>query len=512
MPRFTSLSATRAWLAVITVGVVVASAALATAQTDQNQTYLGLENQVHAFTLDNGITFLVLERPEVPVFSFHTYVSVGSANEVRGITGIAHILEHMAFKGTHDIGTTDSKAEAKAMAAEDAAFAALKTERLKRDKADPDKLAALQKAFDDAKDAAREYVKSNEFGEIVESNGGVGLNASTWVDQTQYYYSFPSNRLELWAYLEGDRMADPVLREFYTEKDGPVTEERRMRTDNSPFGKLMEQFQNLAFIANGYHHSTIGYMSDLQNISRQDCADFYHRNYVGKNICIAVVGDVKADEVEKLARKYFSRIPAGHPEVEETREPDQIAERRLDMPSQSQPILMMGWQIDSIHSDDWPVYRAIADILGQGRTSRLYKKLVKEDKQAVQVMSFAGFPGNQYRTLLALIGVPAKGVTASDLETSVRDEVARLVADGVTDEELAGVKQRARANFLRGLDDNEGLADQLSTYQMETGDWHNLFREVQKMDAVTADDITRVAAEIFQDKKLTVGMIENQES
>ena len=253
-----------------------------------------------------------------------------------------------------------------------------------------------------------------------------------------------------------------------------------MRTDNSPFGKLMEQFQNLAFMANGYHHSTIGYLADLQNISRQDCADFYHRNYVGKNICIAVVGDVKTDEVKKLAQKYFAKIPAGEPEPEETTEPDQIAERRLVMHDSSQPILMMGWQIENMHDKDWPVYRAIADILGQGRTSRLYKKLVTEDKQAVQVMSFAGFPGNQYRTLLALIGVPTKGTTATDLETSVRAEVARLVDGGVTAEELAGVKQRARANFLRGLDDNAGLASQLASYEMETGDWRKLFREVRR--------------------------------
>jgi len=258
---------------------------------------LDLEAQVQEFTLDNGIHFLVLERHDVPVFTFRTYVNVGSANEVSGITGIAHILEHMAFKGTSQIGTEDYKKEKKAMAAEDAAFAALLAERKKGERADPAVIAELEKAFEEAKDSAREYVVSNEFGEIIENNGGRGMNASTNCDATRYYYSLPSNRLELWAYLEGSRMSDPVLREFYTEKDGPVTEERRMRTDNNPVGRLIEQFQNTAFSAHPYHHSTIGYMSDINNITRQDCIDFYNRNYVGPNFTIAVVGNVEFAEV-----------------------------------------------------------------------------------------------------------------------------------------------------------------------------------------------------------------------
>jgi predicted Zn-dependent peptidase len=502
MPKFQNAILTALAATILLAGAWPASA----------QTYLDLENQVKEIKLDNGMTFLVLERHDVPVFSFCTYVGVGSANEVRGITGIAHILEHMAFKGTAEIGTKDFAKEQKAMAAEDAAFNALKTERLKGENADPAQLAQLEAAFTGAKDAARAFVVSNQFGEIVEQNGGVGLNASTWVDQTQYHYSFPSNRLDLWAYLEGSRMSAPVMREFYTEKDGPVTEERRMRTDNSPFGRLMEQFQCLAFIANGYSHSTIGHMSDLNNITRQDCEDFYRRNYVGKNICVAVVGDVDAAQVEKLARKYFGKIPAGNPRPVETREPDQLAEKRMTIKEDTQPILMLGWKIEDQMNADWPVYQAIADILGQGRTSRLYTKLVKEDKQAVQAFSFAGFPGSRYTNLMTVFGIPVKGVGAAQLEQSVRAEVARLVADGVTDEELAGVKQRARANFLRGLDSNNGLAEQLASYQMDTGDWRRLFREVQRLEAVTTDDVKRVAAEIFQDQRLTVAMIENKQS
>ncbi|MFO7654853.1 MAG: pitrilysin family protein [Candidatus Krumholzibacteriia bacterium] len=484
---------------------------LALVPATRAQGYLDLEDRIQEFTLDNGITFIVLERHDVPVFSFRTYMSVGSANEVRGVTGIAHILEHMAFKGTDQIGTSDYKAEKKAMAAEDAAFAALKLERNKGERADPQKLAELEQAFSDAKDAAREYVVSNEFGQIVESNGGVGLNASTWTDETQYFYSLPSNRLELWGYLEGNRMARPVLREFYTEKDGPVTEERRMRTDNSPFGRLLEQLQNLAFMANGYHHSTIGYMSDIETITRADCQEFYDTHYIGPNMTIAIVGDVQLDEVKRVARKYFSAIPGGEPQPMETLEPDQLGEKRIVLREDSQPVVTIGYKVEGIHHPDDPVYSVIADILGQGRTSRLYTSLVKEQNKAVQAMSFAGYPGKRHRNLLIAFGIPTKGVTAAELEGLLQAEIDKLVDGGVTEQELEAVKQRTRANFVRGLRGNNGMAGQLAFYQGMTGDWRNLFDQVDAIEAVTLDDVQRVAAEIFQPRNRTVALIENEQ-
>ncbi|MEZ4387375.1 MAG: pitrilysin family protein [Candidatus Krumholzibacteriia bacterium] len=490
-----------------TVLLALVCAVAATAQT------VDLESQVQEFTLDNGMRFLVLEDHSVPVFSFRTVVRVGSANEVRGITGLSHVLEHMAFKGTSVIGTKNIKKEREAMAREDAAFAALKAERNKGVNADPEKLAALEEAFTAAKDVAREFVVSNQYGEIVEQNGGVGMNASTWTDYTQYFYSMPSNRLELWAYLEGSRMQDIVLREFYTEKDGPVTEERRMRVDNSPMGKLfMEQYQNLAFEANGYHHSTIGYMSDLNNISRADGRAYYDKHYIGPNITVAVVGDVDFAQVKAYAEKYFEGVPGGEPEEMETFEPDQLGEKRLVMKQDAQPLLLVGYKIEGINHPDWPVYQAIADILGQGRTSRLYTRAVKQDQKAVQCAAFPGFPGVLYRNSLLVLGIPAKDVTAAELEDVVLDEIDRLVEGGATAEELAGVKRRAKANFVRGLEGNDGLASQLAMTQAMTGDWRNVFREVDKMDAVTLEDIQRVAKTIFTETNRTVAMSEKQAS
>ncbi len=545
-------------LAVLTVLAVVLGAG-----SVLGQTYLDLENQVHEFTLDNGVRFLVLEKHDVPVFSFRTFINVGSANEVRGITGLSHILEHMAFKGTAEIGTNDYRSERKAMAKEDAAFNAFKQVRLdirpvrakyesmtaripadEREAYDDlvaavesmpadfslgreahDALAfyldkvkgmeadytAKEQAFEDAKQAAREFVVTNEYGRIVENNGGNGLNAYTTNDVTVYHYNMPSNRLQLWAYLEGSRMAHPVFREFYTEKDGPVTEERRMRTDNNPIGRIIEQFENLMFMANGYHHSTIGYMSDIQNVSRADCQAYFDRNYVGSNIVVSVVGDVDYKDVMKYARKYFSKIPAGHPEPVETFEPEQLGEKRFTMEDPSQPVFIAGYHIHNVRHPDWPVYEVIADVLGQGRTSRLYKNLIKDQKIAVNAMAVPGFPGQKYDTGLLVFAMPVKDKTAEDMEGAIEEQIRKIVDEGITADELAAVKQRARANFIRGLEGNAGMASQLAWYQTYFGDWHELFRQVEVIDAVTLEDVQRVAAQIFQPANRTIAIIKTQD-
>jgi len=286
-----------------------------------------------------------------------------------------------------------------------------------------------------------------------------------------------------------------------------------MRVDNSPMGKLfMEQFQNLAFDANGYHHSTIGYMSDLVSITRADAREYYDKHYIGPNITVAVVGDVTLKDVKKYAEKYFSKIPDGESVPMETFEPDQLGEKRLVLREDAQPMLLMGYKIEGVNHPDWPVYSAIADILGQGRTSRLYTRAVKEDQKAVQCAAFPGYPGVRYRNLLTVLGVPTKDVTATELEGIVLEEIDRLVEGGATEEELAGVKRRAKANFVRGLGGNNGMAGQLAMTQAMTGDWRMLFREVEMMDAVTLEDISRVAGEIFTDNNRTVAMTEKLDS
>ena len=267
------------------------------------------EKRVSVKTLPNGLTVVLWRRPEAPVFSFFTLVDAGSAQDPRNETGLAHMMEHMAFKGTPDIGTTDYAAEKVALEKVEQTYAAYEAERIKRVGQDPQKLAQLKKAWQDAIAAADKYVVKNQFGEIVESHGGVGMNAFTSYDETAYMYSMPSNQIELWAALESDRMMHPVMREFYKERN-VVMEERRMRTDSSPTGRLVEQFLGTAFMANPYHRPTIGYASDLQSFSATDAADFFKRHYVPSNMVIGLVGDLDPEQVFPIIERYFGQL--GH--------------------------------------------------------------------------------------------------------------------------------------------------------------------------------------------------------
>ncbi len=291
------------------------------------QDVASFEKRITVKKLPNGLTILICERPEAPVFSFFTMVDAGSAQDPMGKTGLAHMFEHMAFKGTDKIGTTDYAAEKPLLAKVEADYAAYIAERDKSVGRDEAKLKQLEKSWKDAIAAADKYVKSNEFSKIVEQNGGEDINASTSYDSTNYEYSLPANRLELWAYLESERFLHPVMREFYKERN-VVIEERRLRTDSNPTGRLIEQFDAAAFEAHPYHRPTVGWMSDLNSFSATDAQKFFDEYYVPANMVIAVAGDVKASEAMPVLEKYFSRLPASpKPDETTTTEPPQNAER-----------------------------------------------------------------------------------------------------------------------------------------------------------------------------------------
>jgi len=470
------------------------------------------EKNVTVHKLENGLTFLIYERPVAPVFSYFTHVDVGSAQETLGITGMAHMFEHMAFKGTTRIGTTDAKSEAAALAKVDEAWQALHAERSRLGGPDPERLKELEEEFREAQEKAGKYIKANEFGEIIDREGGVGLNAFTNTDETGYFFSLPANKFELWSYLESERLLDPVFREFYKERD-VVQEERRLRTESQPIGRMIEQFIGVAYGAHPYGRPVVGYMSDLKSFSRADAEEFYRKYYVPANMTISIVGDVRAKEIIPVVEKYFGRLPAGpEPEPLRTVEPPQIAEKSLTVLDPSQPIYVEGYHRPaSTHTDD-AVYTAMADILSTGRASRMYRALVRDKKVAAQTGAFNGFPGEKYPNLMLFFAIPAPGKTNDEVRDAIREEIRKISSDPVTDEELQAVKTRAKANLIRGLDSNQGLANQLATYHARFGDWRELFRSVDRIEAVTKDDILRVARSTFVPTNRTVGRLENEES
>ena len=487
--------------------LAVFSLALATAQD-----VASFEKRTTVKTLPNGLTVVILERPEAPVFSFFTHVDAGSVQDPMGKTGLAHMFEHMAFKGTDKIGTKDYPAEKAALEKVETAYAAFVAERDKPIGRDDNKLKELEKSWKDAIADAQQFVIPNAFGEIVEREGGEGMNANTSDDETNYFYSFPSNRLELWAYLESERFLHPVLREFYKERD-VVIEERRMRTDSSPIGRLVEQFISASFQAHPYHRPTVGWTSDLNSFSATDAQKFFDQYYIPPNMVVAVVGDVKASEAMPIIEKYFGRLPTKpKPDERTTTEPPQNSERRVVLRQSAQPFYIEGYHRPDYRDPDDAVYDAISDLMSNGRTSRLYRALVRDKKIAAFAAGFSGLPGNKYPHLFSFYAVPVPGHTPQELGEAIHAEIDRLKKEDISDDELKMIKTRAKADLLRGLADNSGLAQELAIYQARYGDWRELFKSVDRIDKVTKADIRRVANQTFNENNRTVGISETVKS
>lgn len=465
-----------------------------------------LESQVQEFTLPNGLTFLVLPRHDAPVFTFRTYVNAGGVDEVAGITGIAHMLEHMAFKGTETIGTTDRIAEAAAMARVDGALEALEMERARGPAADPARIGKLEQTFKEEMDRAFEYSVPNDFSRILEENGAVNINAFTMMDATQYYYALPSNRIELWARLEGDRLTQPVLREFYKER--MVVQEERRFGESSPMQRAFMAWWMSSFLAHPYGNGLIGHPSDLESITRQDAWDFFRKHYVGGNMTIALVGDVDVPAVRELAGKYFAGVSSAPPPPPlRTKEPPHTAEIRVTVEEDSQPFVVIGFIVPGALSPDAAVYQLLADMLASGRSSRLYERLVKQDGIAVNIGGGVGFPGDKHDNLLILHNIVARDATPGDVEAAVYEELDRFVEEGPTDDELDKVKRMARASFIRSVRSDDGLAGLLAEYNQKHGDWRRLFRYLDEIDAVSKEDVRRAAGETFRHENRTVGVL-----
>ena len=475
-----------------------------------SQDVASFEKRIIVKKLDNGLTVIVCERPEAPVFSFFTHVDAGSVQDPMGKTGLAHMFEHMAFKGTETIGTRDAAGEKVALQKVEDAYAAYIAERDQPVKRDEEKLKQLQQAWKDAVAAADKFSApyNNEFGKIVEGEGGEEMNAFTNLDETGYHYSFPVNRLELWAYLESERFIHPVMRQFYKERN-VVIEERRMRTDSNPIGRLLEQFTEEAFAAHPYHRPTIGWMADLNSFSATDAQKFFDTYYVPSNMVVTVVGDVKTAEAMPVIEKYFSRIPA-RPKPDEftTTEPPQNSERRVVLHEQAQPLYLEGYHRPDYRSPDDQVYDAIADLMSNGRTSRLYRALVRDKQIASDSAGFTGLPGNKYPHLFAFYAFPLPGHKTQEVADAIHGEIERLKKEDISDDELKMIKTRAKANLIRSLGSNEGLAFALGLNQARYDDWRELFRGVDRIDKVTKADIRRVANQTFVPGNRTVGVIE----
>jgi predicted Zn-dependent peptidase len=366
---------------------------------------------------------------------------------------------------------------------------------------------SLQKRFLALQAQAGQYVVGNEMALMYQRHGGVGLNASTGKDLTRYMISLPSNRLPLWAAIESDRMANPVLREFYKER-GVVMEERRLRNDDSPNGLLFETFTSAAFRAHGYGIPTIGWGSDILSLTPAATEAFFKTYYGPNRATIALVGDINPKEVIALIERTFGKIPAAPPAPSlVTVEPEQRGERRVEVEFDAEPALVIGYHKPTLGHPDDDVFDVIDAVLSDGLTSRLHQKLVREKRLAVSVGSDASHPGVRAPNLFVLTATPLAPHTTAEVEAAIYEEVERLKQEPVSAQELEKVLNNLDADLVRGLRSNSGLASQLALYQAVAGDWRYILTSRDNVGKVTAADVRRVAAQYFTRSNRTVAVL-----
>ena len=455
------------------------------------------EKKVAEFSLANGLHFILVERHEAPVVSFHTYVNAGSVDDPSGETGIAHMFEHLAFKGTEFIGSKNWADEKKAMDAVEEAYDRLEAERNKGAKADQSRVETLQTQLKFAVDRSEMYVQPNEFARIIEENGGVGLNAAASLTSTEYSCSLPSNRTELWFLMESNRFLHPVYREFYKERE-LMLQEYRQQVESRPQGMLFQSLLSAAFVAHPYKNPTGGWPSDVANLRRDDARAFFEKYYVPANITIAIVGDVNVAEVRRMAERYFGPMPGNPlPPVLHTQDPPQPGPKIAAVDSPTQPLVAVAFQRpDQNHKDD-PVFDVIQLILSNGRTGLLYKEMVEDKRLSTIAQAAATFPDGRYPNLFVFFLAPSPGHTVDENEKALEDLLTRFKANPVDAETLQGAKAQARAGALRMLSSNGGLAKLLAVHQASYGDWRKMFKALDQLDKVTADDVERVAQQYF---------------
>ncbi|MDB6034590.1 MAG: Peptidase inactive domain protein, partial [Verrucomicrobiales bacterium] len=458
--------------------------------------------------MPNGMRLLLVERHDDPTVAGGWVAHVGSANERPGITGIAHLFEHMMFKGTPTVGTKNYKKDVEIIAEQEMVREEMRQEEAKMrqdyrqgkidDLLKPEnktaRLKELEKKFNELIAQQREILVKNDFDRIYTTAGASGMNAFTSTDLTGYHITVPANKLELWMWMESERLLRPVFREFYAERD-VVFEERRMRTDSTPLGKFAESFDSMVWEAHPYSWPVVGWPSDIPAISKAQADDFYATYYAPQNITLILVGDFKSADALALAEKYFSRIPRGKQDAPEviTLETKQPAEKRMYAEAETNPQVDIVWHtVPYSHRDSYPL-----GILGQilsTRTGRFYKGLVLGSKVATDVSAYPHH--RKWAGLFYASGEATDGRTPEEVEQGIYTEINKLKREMVPAEELQKVKNNFAASEYRRLTSNMSILMQL-IHSDGLGDWREINEAGRKYQAVTAEDIQRVAKVYF---------------
>jgi len=473
---------------------------------------IDLDRTVHRYTLPNGLRLLVAERRISPTVSCYIRYKVGSVDEREEFSGTAHFLEHLLFKGTETIGTTDWSRERKLLAAVEDLSGRLDDERKRGAAADRKKMEDLEERLRALEEESALLVKANEIDRLYTESGAVALNASTGCDLTTYHVSLPANRLELWARIEADRMVNAVFREFYKERQ-VIEEERRQTVESVPERMLTELFLETAFVSHPYRRPIIGWPSRIPFLDIRYVRDFYRTYHVPNNAVVVVVGNVDPGEVLSIVTRYFGAIPARElPPGEMAGEPAQAGERRAEYRGGANGKVIVGFHKPTLPAPDDTVFDLVDLILTGGRTSRLHRILVEEKAIASSIESGSSFPGVRYPNLFVFFASPRAPHGTAELETALLEELERLRREPVSDREIEKAKNIYRAQLLREMSSNEGFASLLSYFEIVAGDFRYLSKQLEAMEKVTPDDIRRAAAVYFVEKNRTVAVLNGKET
>lgn len=463
-----------------------------------------LAEKVQEHRLENGLTLLMVERHDSPTVAAYISFKVGGVDERSQHRGVAHLLEHMLFKGTRNLGTIDYQQEKQLLGKIEQI--GHRIDMLKNHpNADPQKLQQLREQLAALQQEHRRLVVKDEFSKIYAENGGVGYNAFTSKDQTTYQINLPANKLELWAAIEADRLQNAVLREFYTERD-VVREERRRSYESSPDGKLYETLLATAYKVHPYRNPVIGWESDIENLTLAETRSFLRKYYSPVNMIITLVGDFDSAETLALVKRYFGPLDPGMPVPPVLdKEPPQEGERRVHIRFDSQPQVAIAYHKPTMpHRDDY-VFDLLMQILTEGRTSRLYRTLVVDQQLVTGVAAYSA-PGARYDNLMTISLTPNHDRSLADIEAAVYQELERLKTEPVSAAELEKAKRQILTSLLRRMKGNSGLARLLSSQQV-LGDWRYLVDYEAKLISVDSDELMKVAGRYFTAENRTVATV-----
>lgn len=494
-------------------------ALVASAQTNAQQV------EPIQFTLDNGMEFMLYPRTEEPnIIAAGWLAKVGSVNERPGITGISHYLEHMLFKGTATIGTNNLEADRDSHNKQRKLQEQLLTEvmnvqydRWRRGEIsdpwdanyDTDRMRQIRLELREVVDAHKDHVVTNEFDRVYTTKGASGMNAFTSHDLTMYFINVPSNKFELWAWMESDRLYNPAFREFVSEND-VVIEERKQVLESTPTGQIDEQIDSVFWSSTPYSWPIVGWPSDISGYAYDNLKNYFDTYYDPSNLVGIVVGDFDPEEIKPVIERYFGRLQTSNPVIPPvvTIPVQPAIEKRIDAECDCQTRVRVMYPAPPFRHVDGYVLEVLTGLLN-GRTGRLYKSMVEGASIADQ--AGASYQPRKYGGSLEFTGFPKNGFTTADLEAAWAREIERLKNEPVTERELQKIKNQTIADSFRRLQSNFFILVQLGYYE-GLGGWEYMNESPEYIQAVTPDDIMRVANEYFDHSLRTVATYTRQEA